>query len=273
MIKDVMVSLSGTPADDTRLAMADAVANLFDGQVIGLFINELPLLVPEEGGDVASLELLNRARQAGDEIEQRLTYRLADLARPWEIRRHDVFDDVVAVDVACREARTADTFVALRPNGVPEEPERLAETLIFGSGRHVLLVPEGGDIPRSFNRVMIAWNGSREAARALGEALPYLERAERVFVVAVVEDPDAEEEVTLGSDAVRHLAHHGIEAILSHVKAHGDIGATLMTEAERLRADLIVLGGYGHSRLREWLLGGVTYKLLHECTVPLLIAH
>ena len=122
--------------------------------------------------------------------------------------------------------------------------------------------------------MIVAWNSSREAARALAEALPYLKQAEIVAVVAVIEESNVETVVTLGMNALRHLAHHGIEADLRHVKNHiGDVGSVLMAEAEALSADLIVLGGYGHSRLHEWLLGGVTYKLLHEATVPLLIAH
>lgn len=273
MIADVMVHLSGSAADDTRLAAADAIADFFSSQVVGLFINELPLLLPEEGGGVGTVELINRAREAGDEIEQRLAARLSRLERPWELRRHDVVGEAAAAAEACREARAADTFVALRPNGVPQEPDGLAEAVIFGSGRHVLLVPEGA-VVRTFRRVIVGWNDSREAARSLAEGLPYLKRAEQVFVVVIVENSYAESQVELGANAVRHLAHHGIEAKLHPVEnREKDVGATLLAEAEQLKADLIVLGGYGHSRLREWLLGGVTYKLLHEARVPLLIAH
>jgi nucleotide-binding universal stress UspA family protein len=78
----------------------------------------------------------------------------------------------------------------------------------------------------------------------------------------------------LGNDAVTHLKHHGVKASLHHARPRdGDVGATLIAEARRLQADLIVMGGYGHSRLREWLLGGATYALLHNSPVPLLVAH
>jgi hypothetical protein len=185
MIKDVMVRLDGSKADNIRLAAAEVISGLFDGQLIGLFINELPLLLPEEGGSVATVELLNRARALGDRIEVDLRRHLARLNRPWELRRYDIVGDTSA-ELASREARAADTFIALRPNGVPRELDRLVEGVIFGSGRHVFLVPDGTDEITGLHRVMVAWNGGREAARALSEALPYLQLADSVTVVVVI---------------------------------------------------------------------------------------
>jgi len=122
MIKDVMVRLDGGSSDATRLAAANEIAEIFDGSVIGLYINILPFLVPEEGGAINSIELLNEARGIGDRIEADLNERLSRLRKPWELRRYDLFSDTMA-EVAAREARAADTFVALRPNGVPVEDE------------------------------------------------------------------------------------------------------------------------------------------------------
>jgi nucleotide-binding universal stress UspA family protein len=95
-----------------------------------------------------------------------------------------------------------------------------------------------------------------------------------VTIVVVDEGSPAELQAVLGQDAVNHLRDHGIAAVLHHTMLRDDdIGATLIAEARRLEADLIVMGGYGHSRLREWLLDGVTYELLHKSFVPLLVAH
>jgi nucleotide-binding universal stress UspA family protein len=155
-----------------------------------------------------------------------------------------------------------------------EDPERLVEGVLFGSGRHLFLAPDKRRGESSFDHVLVAWNGSRESARALAEAMPYLHRARGVSAVVVDESPLVEERALLGSDAVNHLKHHGIDASLHHVKnKNGDAGATLIAEAKRRKADLIVTGGYGHSRLREWLLGGVTYELLHKAPNQLLVAH
>ena len=275
MIKDVMVRLDGSAADEVRLAAAENICQAFDGYITGLFLNVLPLIMPPEGDTVAAVEsvkIVELARAAGDRTEAILSQRLSQLQRPAEIRRFDVFSGAIA-DIAAREARAADAFVALRPNGAQQEPENLVEGVLFGSGRHLLLVTDREAAQAPFERVLLAWNGARESARAMAEAMPYMHLAKEVSVVAVVED-ETEENAGLGSEAVTHLKHHGIEAVLHNPRIRDNgVAATLIAEARRLQADLIVMGGYGHSRLREWLLGGVTHELLHQAPVPLLIAH
>ena len=275
MIKDVMVRLDGSAADEVRLSAVNDIADLFDSQVTGLFLNVMPLVVaPEDGvGAMAATELMEAAKEAGDKVEARLRERLNRLQKPVELRRFDILSDAAA-DVAAREARTSDTFVALRPNGAPHEPEHLVESVLFGSGRHLILVPNRTPEKMTFERIVLAWNGSREAARALAEALPYLQKAKEVTVLVVDDEPPIELNATLGVDAVKHLKHHGINATLHRARMRdNDVGATLIAETRRLKADLIVMGAYGHSRVREWLLGGATYTLLHKAPVPLLIAH
>jgi nucleotide-binding universal stress UspA family protein len=275
MIKDVMVHLDGTAGDEVRLAAGNDIADVFHSHIVGLFLNVLPvLIVPEDGiGSMQSAELLNQARTAGDKVEEKLSQRLTRLQKPVELRRFDILNDT-AGDVAAREARTADAFVALRPNGASRGAEELVEGVLFGSGRHVWLLPTRKSAKAAFDRILVAWNGSRESARALAEALPYLRKAKEAVVVVIDETSATEGQAIVGKDAINHLRHHGITAVLHRaIVRDNDIAATLIAEARRLKSDLIVMGGYGHSRLREWLLGGATYKLLHKSPVPLLIAH
>jgi hypothetical protein len=139
MIKDVMVWLDGGVSDEVRLAaIADIARRLQPKVIIGLFLNPLPLPGPVERD--ATTELIEHAREAGDEIEKVLTRRLQMLER------------------------SADTFVTLRPNGAMD-PDQLVEGVLFGSGRHLFLVPETERPNIDFGHILIAWNGSRESAR------------------------------------------------------------------------------------------------------------
>jgi nucleotide-binding universal stress UspA family protein len=275
MIKDVMVRLDGTAADEVRLSAANDVAEYFESHIIGLFLNVLPLVVPIEGDSAAAVtyvQLLDNAREYGDEIQAKLRKRLDLLQKPVELRRFDVYSDTIG-ETAASEARSADAFVGLRPNRSPGEPENMVEGVLFGSGRHLVLIPERKPVPLAFDHILIAWNESREAARAVAEAMPYLRKAETVSVIVVDDGAPVEKQATIGENLIEHLLHHGVGAALHHVKKEGRIGATLVTEVQERKADLVVMGGYGHSRLREWLLGGATYDMMHHSPAPLLVAH
>jgi nucleotide-binding universal stress UspA family protein len=278
MIKDVMVRLDGTLADDRRLATVASIAQLFDSHVIGLFFNILPLPLPPEGNGASariSAQLAESAREVGAATEEALARRLAHLNRPVEIRRFDVFADAVA-DIVSSQARTADTFVNLRldPNRSSRDEARLVEGVLFGSGRHLFVAGDKPLFEEGFDHVVVAWNGSRESARGLREALPYMSKTGAVTVLVIDSDRPTEGDALLGTDVVSHLKHHGIEATLHHAQSEdGDVASTLIAEARRLNAGLIAMGGYGHSRFREWLLGGVTYQLLRHAPVPAVIAH
>jgi hypothetical protein len=204
MIRDVMVWLDGGISDEVRLAAVAEIARRLESKVIiGLFLNPLPLPGPVDGdlsGALTTAELMERAREAGDKTEALLARRLSQLERPVEIRRFDVLADDIA-NIAAREARSADTFVAVRPNGAMD-PERLVEGVLFGSGRNLYLVPETERPQIAFNRILVAWNGSRESARAPAEAMPFLYGANEVTVVVVTDEHPTEEEAVIGVDAV-----------------------------------------------------------------------
>jgi len=187
--------------------------------------------------------------------------------------------EMVMLDLSTRDAGTEisrlaryfDATVLQQPDPVGTEPADLIEAVLFGSGRPVLIVPFHHG-PSQFETVLIAWDEGRPAARAVADALPLLAMAERVEVVTV--GSHGRDLNGHDSHLVRHLARHGIEAHLTSLVAdRGSVASTLLAHAGEVQADLIVMGGYGHSRLREIVLGGTTRTILHSMTVPVLMAH
>lgn len=151
----------------------------------------------------------------------------------------------------------------------------LPEEVALAVGRPLLVVPYAGSWNEPGRRVLIGWDASREATRAVNDAMPLLAAAEAVTVLAVdpVEGPDGHGEVP-GADIALHLARHGVKATIEKTVSAGiGAGNALLSRASDLGADLLVMGAYGHSRLRELVLGGATRTILASMTVPVLMAH
>jgi nucleotide-binding universal stress UspA family protein len=181
-------------------------------------------------------------------------------------------NDIVKVLVDHARLRDLSIF-AINPK---EEGQRsLVEALIFESGRPVLLLPEGAtrQMPSLFDIIAVAWDHSRPAARAVADALPLLRTAKRVLVVTVADEkrlhrPDS------GVELCKHLARHGVEVAFDRVLAEGRaIGDALEAYVSGRNVDLLVMGGYGHSRLREFVLGGATRSVLTRPFTWTLVSH
>jgi nucleotide-binding universal stress UspA family protein len=150
--------------------------------------------------------------------------------------------------------------------------EGILHHALFDSGRPVLVVPSTIGQFRC-RRVMIAWDGSAKAARALNDALPFLRAAEQVELVSVAGEKDLSRSVP-GAEVAPHLERHGVEVLVKELFTHnGDVGEVLRREARAFGADMIVMGAFVHSRLRELVFGGVTRSMLKESTVPLYLSH
>jgi nucleotide-binding universal stress UspA family protein len=171
-------------------------------------------------------------------------------------------------DIVANAGRLVDLIVIGKPDAETETP--LAATLdaaLFDTGRPVLVAPAAAAVG---NRIVIAWNGSAQAARVVAAALPFLRLAEQVTVATVGDIGRS----ASAADLVAYLGLHGVKAVHEALAAdHATAGATLLSYAGRSQADLLVMGAYGHSRLREMILGGATRDVLAATTVPLLMAH
>ncbi|WP_262272410.1 universal stress protein [Microvirga yunnanensis] len=157
----------------------------------------------------------------------------------------------------------------------PEGPDtsNVIEAVLFGSGRPALIVPYIHMLPQ-LRTVLVAWNEGRPATRAIADALPLLQMADRVEIVTVLDTGPMGLRQAPADMMARHLAQHGVNAAIKPLaKGTVDVGNTLVSYAVDVSADLIVMGAYGHSRLREIVLGGTTRTILQSMTVPVLMAH
>jgi nucleotide-binding universal stress UspA family protein len=184
-----------------------------------------------------------------------------------------VLDDMV--DAMTLHARYADLLVIGQSDASENEhvPADFPERLVLAAGRPVLILPNVGSFATIGKRILIAWNPSREATRAVTDAIPLLRLADNVHVMAV--NPKASEHGTVaGADIGLYLARHGVRVeVKTDHGAEIDVGNELLSRAADLDADLIVMGGYGHSRLKEWVLGGATRTVLQSMTAPVLMSH
>jgi nucleotide-binding universal stress UspA family protein len=205
-----------------------------------------------------------------------------DVARIEEhLRRAGVSYDVSAIecsalpveDVAVLHAVHTDLVVVGGSEGVITG-RSLVVALLLKSGRPVLFVPVGVPPPLPPKRILLAWKPTREAARAMHDAMELLQAAERVDVVMVDMLDEVSGSGSISAQVLAHLERHHVRAEASHLESNGDsVGVVLQRHAEQVGAQLIVAGGYGHSRLREWVLGGATRDLLLLRGVPVLLSN
>ncbi|WP_044558367.1 universal stress protein [Azospirillum sp. B4] len=278
MIKEILVHLDGSDDDESRILHADRLAIMHGAHIRGLHFNiqpEAPVSVSHYTVRRDRLaEHLREAKLQRHLVEHALELRLERLAGPHAFYRFDCTAAEVPAIVAT-QTRTADLLVVRTPYRVaePDRASEIVEAALFGSGRGVFVIPEKAptNLP-PLDTILVAWTDSREAANAVTQAMPFLRRASRV-IIAVVDKGTPVDDGQSVSELERYLAQHGITAGIRRLGKTDDIAAALFTETEKTRAGMIVAGAYGHSRLREWVLGGVTRDILTKTPVPALLAH
>ncbi|MFL5266167.1 MAG: universal stress protein [Stellaceae bacterium] len=278
--KDLLVVLDPEPAARGRIDLAAALAERFAAHLVGLY----PLLVPQRPRELGYFDpalldpffesLREQARAAADEVREQFEHvaRLRGLSAEWRLVPEGPDGDPAL------HARYADLTILgqLDPDrGETEGLRPRPEQVTLASGRPILIVPYAGRFENVGQRVVIAWNSAREAARAVHDAMPLLIAAEAVTVLTIDprEGPQGHGELP-GADISLHLARHGVKAQVERtVSADLPVGEVLLSRLADLGADLLVMGAYGHSRMRELLLGGATRSLLQSMTVPVLMSH
>ncbi len=277
MIRDILVNLKLGSGVDVTADYAVSLASKLDAHLTGVAVS-YAIDVPPIYTEAFSTDFLDVQREESKRLAAEALARFGEAARSMglsgEIRTVDGTLGGAAEQIGVM-ARLYDlTVVSQADLELPGSEEVIAEAVLFDSGRPVLLVPQKQARPFSARRIMVAWDGGRAAARAVAEARPFFHKADLVEAV-VVQSGHGKHDDLPGADLARHLARHEKNVELRRLVPEGDDGIvdTLLKEVAARNIDLLVMGGYGHSRLREFVLGGVTRDMLERMTVPLLLAH
>jgi len=278
MIKDVVVHLPTRAAADATIDYAVSVAAAFEAHLTGVAFALDPFVPPALGiGDAVPADWIDEEHAQAQAAAKAAVARFEEAGR-----RNGLAFDARLLDSSLAGAGELFAEVAAcfdlsivrqaEPGKSPLE-ELVIEGTLFGSGRPVLIVPYIQKAPLTLDRVLVCWNASPNAARAVGDAMPFLHRAKTVEVVIALGEAGRSDEIP-GADIGEHLARHALDVEVERVPAiKGDVADTILSHAADAEVDLLVMGGYGHSRLREFILGGVTRDILRTMTVPVLMSN
>ncbi len=271
-VQTILVHLASDADHMGRLRVAYGLARRLDARVIALYVTTpvgMPVAVEGRG---ASLRFLREA----EEIARDKAKAVEAEFRRWCQEQNVTYEWITAngdhLSLLARHAIYADLAVVSQssPRSLEEVVyDHLPDRLPFAAPCPTLVVPRGFDVVDVGQRILLAWKETREASRAIRDALPFLLAADQVRLLGVKEGA---EDNTLPL-AQAWLRHHGVEADTRWVERRGRLGDIFMEEAKAGSYDMVVMGGYGHSRLRELVLGGATYEMLTRARLPVLMSH
>jgi nucleotide-binding universal stress UspA family protein len=276
MIKDIVVNLSvgerTGPAGDYAISVAAA----FDAHLTAVAFRYDPI-VPVSGAGYMPAEVIETQERNNAAATKSAIDRFMTVSKRVGVTVAPLTLSASLAGVADQFGQIARRFdLSVVGQAEPESgavEEIIAEAALFESGRPVIVVPYIQKAPLKLDRVMLCWDGSRAAARAIGDSMPLLARAGRVEIVIVSNERGKQDEIE-GADMAEHLTRHGLNVTVERT-ALGDIDVAdvILSHAADAGSDFMVMGGYGHSRLREFVLGGVTRSIFRTMTVPVLMSH
>lgn len=278
-LKNLLVHVDETRASAKRLDAAVALAQAHGAHLTGLYVAFEPNLPAYVAGQIPRDILDTQRAETAKEAEAAVAAMRAKLEKAGvagDCRVVPAVDAQVAAVVA-QHARYVDLAIAgqAEPEDAGPGGPQMVQDLVTSCGRPVLVVPYIGAGPTIGRTVTVAWDAGREAARAVGDAMPILETAERVHVLVVNPNSGASGHgAEPGADIALHLARHDIEAEVERVRSEGmEVGQIIQSWLADSGSDLLVMGAYAHSRVRDLVLGGVTRRMFDSMTVPVLMSH
>ena len=272
--KTLLVPVDASERSARSIEVACRLGARFDAHVIGLYVQPTSYIPPElyAYGSTASLaqfeEQMQQLADAARATFDSASSRSSRCSLEWRACKGD------AAAVVMTHARYADLVIISQMDPNTEGTSNFVDTLLMSVHRPILLVPYVGNLSMG-TRILVCWNASHEAARAVTDALPLLQSASRVTVLTIDARPyEAGHGKQPGMDLALFLARHGVKADVKQSVSSGlDHGNVILSRAADEGSDLIVMGAYGHSRLRETILGGATRTVLRSMTVPVLMSH
>ena len=276
MIKDIVLNLAVDNERDTARDYALSFARALDAHLTGVAFAYEPI-APGTIFDGVSDAIIATQRATNEEAARKAAKTFDEMARQAAVSAEARVLSASAAgcgEVFGQLARRYDLSVVgqIQPDGgFPQD--LIVEAALFDSGHPVLVVPYIQAEPFKLDRVLLCWDGSRSAARAISDALPLIVRAKSIEVVSIAAKDDKRDEVP-GADIAHHLARHRLKVELKRIIAPDtEVADTILSYVADTATDMIVMGGYGHSRLREFLLGGATRAMLASMTVPTFMSH
>ena len=276
MIKDMVVNLTGGAPQEFTADYAVSLARLFEAHIAGVGFVYEPVIPGSVMGGIPT-DLIDAQREESTRAAKAAASRFEAAAQAAGLSAETRILDASVAGAADLFGRIARRFdLAVIGQAQPQEgasEELMIEGALFESGRPLVVVPFVQTRPATLERVLVCWDGSRPATRAIADALPFLERAKAIDIVAVSGERGKGSEL-VGTNMARHLARHGLAVELKRISAgEVDVPSTIRNHASETGTDFMVMGGYGHSRLREFILGGVTRTVLTSTTIPVLMSH
>lgn len=275
MIKDLVVNL---PVDrqPTAADYALSIAETFGAHITGIAFAYEPVVAPTVMGGVPTDWIEAQRAESAKSAETAIAQFEAAAQRLGLSADHNMLPATVggAADLFGRIARRFDVSIVGQTEPDRPAPEELiVESALFESGRPVVVVPYIQKQGLKLDRVLVCWDASRTATRAIADSLPFLTRAKTIDIIIVAGGRAKSDEIP-GADIGQHLARHGLKIEVKRIVAPDiDVPNTILSYAADCSADFLVMGGYGHSRLREFVLGGATRGILSSMTVPVLMSH
>ncbi len=277
--KTILIVFRSPDQAEHLCLIADGLANMRQSHVLGFHARPgISVNVGLRGNELR--EWLDKKRkliaQQEDNIKAIFEHYASSSGQNWQWRAIDP-DLMPGGDTSLELARCSDLVLInrLEHGSSLMDPDMTLEQLMFETGRPVIVVPQNYSGQKIGQRIVIAWNGTREASRAAFDALPLVSNtsADSVRLVCPPIPENSSRQLPQGADLAEALARHGVAPEIKPLPGrHSDAGEEILAECEEFDADLLVMGAYGHSRLREYVFGGTTETILNDATIPVLLS-